>query len=209
MKSSLFIALALTLALVNCGRPASQETVTAKVGLVLQVGEYKYLDPIVIGLFGYTAPKTVDNFLKICTRKNLVVNGTKMSFDNSKFHRIIPGFMMQGGDFTAGDGTGGMSIFGNKFNDENFTVDFAPGVVAMANSGPNTNGSQFFITFAQTSWLNGKHTVFGRVLSGQKLVSFVETKGGNSGEPTEPVVLVSCYQIVDNDEDAAKCTKEL
>ena len=209
MKISFLTALFALTALALGRRPAGRETVTHKIAMTMQIGGYRYLDPIVIGLFGYTVPKTVDNFLKICTRKSLVVNSQQLSYDLTKIHRIIPGFMMQGGDFTNNDGTGGMSIFGSRFEDENFLVDFEPGVVAMANSGPDSNGSQFFITFDDTEWLAGKHVVFGRVLSGQKLISYIETKGTDNGTPSERVMILECKELVDNEEEAKKCSKEL
>ena len=184
---------------------AKDATVTHVVALEMQVGKYRYLKPIKLGLFGYDVPKTVDNFMKICTRKNFTLNNQKLSFDRTVVHRVIPKFMMQAGDFTAGNGTGGMSIFGEKFDDENFSVQHSKGTLSMANSGPNTNGSQFFITFKKTSWLDNKHVVFGRVLSGWRLLDLIESKGSESGQTSEPVFILKCYEIRDYQDDENKC----
>ena len=147
--------------------------------------------PIVIALFGFNTPQTVKNFVGICLSK-YEAKGKVLSYNNSLFHRIIPGFMIQGGDFTAGNGTGGVSIYGDKFNDENFDITHDVGVISLANSGPNTNGSQFFITTSQAAHLNGKHTVFGIVTYGMDIVFRIEEKGSPTGDPKCPVRIVSC-----------------
>lgn len=134
-------------------------------------------------------PRTTANFAKLCENKR----ETGLSYQGSKFHRIIPNFMLQGGDFTNHNGTGGKSIYGERFNDENFihTHD-KPYLLSMANAGVNTNGSQFFITTVATPWLNGKHVVFGEVIEGQELIKTIEGLGSQSGSPSKEVVITDC-----------------
>lgn len=152
---------------------------------------------ITIELFNDVVPKTAENFRCLCTgEKGMGNQGKKLSYKGSPFHRIIPGFMLQGGDITAGNGTGGESIYGRKFNDENFKAKHkGPGYLSMANSGPNTNGSQFFICTAKTEWLDGAHVVFGKVVSGMEFVKKIESYGTQGGKPKAQIKIVDCGQL--------------
>ncbi|MEB3303647.1 MAG: peptidylprolyl isomerase [Cyanobacteriota bacterium] len=148
-------------------------------------------------LFADVVPKTAENFRALCTgEQGMGKSGKSLTYKGSSFHRIIPDFMCQGGDFTAGNGTGGESIYGMKFQDENFKLKHdQPALLSMANAGPNTNGSQFFITTAITPWLDGKHVVFGVVREGLDVLQAMEACGSSGGRPSSAVVITDCGQL--------------
>lgn len=152
---------------------------------------------IVMGLYGNTVPRTTANFQALCTgEKGNGKSGKPLHYKGCTFHRIIPSFMCQGGDFTAGDGTGGESIYGEKFADEGFSIKHTKaGLLSMANSGPNTNGSQFFITTVPTPHLDVKHVVFGEVLEGYDVVEKMEAVGDSSGKPSKTVSIADCGTV--------------
>lgn len=160
---------------------------------------------IVVELYDDVVPKTAENFRALCTgEKGIGSNtGVPLHFKGSCFHRVIKGFMIQGGDISAGDGTGGESVYGLKFEDENFELKHErKGMLSMANSGPDTNGSQFFISTTRTSHLDGKHVVFGKVVKGMGVVRSVEhVATGDNDRPTLDVKIVDCGEIPEGEDD--------
>ena len=142
-------------------------------------------------------PRTSENFRALCTgEKGMGQSGKLLHFKKSTFHRVIPGFMAQGGDFTHGNGRGGESIYGEKFGDENFShVHACRGILSMANCGPGTNGSQFFLCFGPTPHLNGAHVVFGQVVDGFNVLDQIEAVGSHSGQTIKPVVITDCGEL--------------
>ncbi len=192
--------------------PAKRAKKNPQVFLDIKIGKSS-VGRIVILLRADVVPKTAENFRALCTGE------TGIGYEGCSFHRVIPGFMLQGGDFTNHNGTGGKSIYGGKFADENFTLKHeGPGTLSMANSGPGTNGSQFFITVDKTDWLDNKHVVFGNVISGLNVVRKIEVSilfsiyilffslhvscfvsqkfGTKGGKPTEKIVISSCGELV-------------
>lgn len=173
-------------------RSAQDKDITEKVFFEVSIAG-KPEGQIVFGLFGKDLPKTAANFSALCSgEKGIGKSGKPLHYKGSIFHRVIPQFMIQGGDFTLFNGQGGESIYGEKFKDEAFIFDHdIPGLLSMANAGPDTNGSQFFITTAPTPWLNGKHVVFGKVIEGMDLVRRIEALGSSSGRTSKEIKIVN------------------
>ncbi|KAF8817776.1 putative cyclophilin 1 [Cardiosporidium cionae] len=192
---------------------SKEESVNPKVFFDIEIGG-KSAGRVEFELFKNIAPRTAENFRALCTgEKGIGRHGKPLHFKTSAFHRIIPQFMCQGGDFTRGDGTGGESIYGYAFADENFALKHTEaGLLSMANAGPNTNGSQFFITTVPCPWLDGKHTVFGKVpkmnislemrkvkictvISGHSVIAQIEAMGTSNGKPKAEVKIVECNDL--------------
>ncbi|BFU25091.1 peptidyl-prolyl cis-trans isomerase, putative [Entamoeba histolytica HM-1:IMSS-B] len=171
--------------------------VTNRVYFDVIIGDEEKPSRIVMDLFGKTVPKTVENFRALCTgEKGMGKSGKPLHYKGSIFHRVIPGFMIQGGDFTRFDGTGGESIYGAKFEDENFKLRHTKkGILSMANAGKDTNGSQFFITLVPTAWLDGRHVVFGEVSEGLDVVDRIAAVGSQSGKTSKRVTIVDSGEL--------------
>ncbi|KAL3696754.1 hypothetical protein R1sor_010830 [Riccia sorocarpa] len=167
--------------------------VNPRVFFDIQIGG-KLAGRMVIELYADTCPKTAENFRCLCTgEKGIGQSGKPLHYKESIFHRVIPSFMAQGGDFVRGNGTGGESIYGTKFPDENFVRKHdKPGVLSMANSGPHTNGSQFFLSTVATPWLDGKHVVFGQVIQGLEVLKEIEKMGTTRGNTKKEVMIADC-----------------
>jgi cyclophilin family peptidyl-prolyl cis-trans isomerase len=186
------------------GPVAPQADITSRVYFDVEIDNHAS-GRIVMGLYGGVVPKTAKNFETLCRGDTHNPQGAKLAYEGSTFHRVIPNFMLQGGDFTNHNGTGGLSIYGNKFADENFQLKHTgPGLLSMANAGKNTNGSQFFITTAKTSHLNGRHVVFGVVEQGWDVVKLIELCGSRSGTPNRTVKIVRCGVVTEEESNASE-----
>ncbi|KAL3905178.1 MAG: hypothetical protein SGILL_009782, partial [Bacillariaceae sp.] len=178
-------------------REDASDSSNTRVFLDIEIGGKK-TGKIIIELFENIYPKTTENFRALCTgEKGVGKSGKKLHYKGSIFHRVIPGFMCQGGDFTNADGTGGESIYGKKFDDEFYDKEFfvthnSPGLLSMANSGKNTNGSQFFLTTARCKHLDCKHVLFGQIEEGMDVLEKIEKQGTSSGAVQKKVVIADC-----------------
>ncbi|KOM51011.1 hypothetical protein LR48_Vigan08g183800 [Vigna angularis] len=204
---SIFLIFAYTGSTATYGYTTSKLVVEEKIQQVPEITHRVFLDididkqrlgRIVIGLYGQVVPKTVENFRALCTgQQGKRENGLKLHYKGTPFHRIVSGFVIQGGDIVHRDGKGSESIYGGTFPDENFKIKHShAGVVSMANSGPDSNGSQFFITTVKASWLDGEHVVFGKVVQGMDIVYAIEGGAGTySGKPRKKVVIADSGEI--------------
>ncbi|XP_043714147.1 peptidyl-prolyl cis-trans isomerase CYP21-1 [Telopea speciosissima] len=198
----LFVAVIIIYLAFSTSRPAEDKVeevpeITHRVFLDVDIDGQR-IGRVVIGLYGQVVPKTVENFRALCTgEKGKDANGKKLHYKGRPFHRIVSGFMIQGGDIVSGDGKGSVSIYGGTFSDENFKIKHShAGVVSMVNSGPDSNGSQFFITTVKTGWLDGEHVVFGKVIEGMDTVYAIEGGAGTySGKPRKKVVIADSGEI--------------
>ncbi|EYU40426.1 hypothetical protein ABFS82_14G120400 [Erythranthe guttata] len=209
-KSLLIFAAALVLVFLAFSFSRQQVEKTEKVHEITHIVfldvdiDEQRIGRITVGLYGQVVPKTVENFRALCTGEmGKAVNKKVLHYKRTPFHRIIPGFLIQGGDIASGDGRGNQSIYGGTFHDENFKLkDSHAGVLAMANSGPDSNGSQFFITTVKAYWLDGEYVVFGKVIDGMDTVYAIEGSAGTySGKPRKKVIISDSGEISKNESE--------
>jgi len=179
----------------SVSQPVNFEDTNSQPFFDISVGD-QYIGRIIFQLFDEEVPKTCKNFRYLCSTG--LLNKSSPSYQETIMHRVIKDFMIQGGDITRGDGTGGYSIYGEHFDDENFNLTHnQPGMLSMANSGPNTNNSQFFITIKKTPWLDNKHVVFGIIISGFEIIKKIEDmKTDSNDKPLENIIISKCGLII-------------